>query len=51
MISTSGSSQNIINALKEGKNKGLLTISFVGNNIESIESLSDIYNYSLKKLV
>lgn len=43
VISTSGSSQNIINALKEGKNKGLLTISFVGNNIESIESLSDIF--------
>ena len=43
VISTSGSSPNIINALKEGKNKGLLTISFVGNNIESIESLSDIF--------
>jgi|TARA_B100000003_G_C10883098_1_gene351987 D-sedoheptulose 7-phosphate isomerase len=43
VISTSGSSPNIINALIEGKNKGLLTISFVGNNKESIESLSDIY--------
>ena len=43
VISTSGSSQNIINALKEGKNKGLLTISFVGNNKESIESLSDVF--------
>jgi len=43
VISTSGSSPNIINALKEGKRKGLYTISFVGENVESIEDLCDFF--------
>lgn len=40
-ITTSGTSVNVINALKSSKLKGLKTIAFTGENIDSLEVVSD----------
>ena len=40
-ITTSGKSKNIINGLEKAKEMGLKTVSFSGNNTESIEKSSD----------
>ncbi len=41
-ISTSGTSKNIIEALKEAKNKGLITIGLTGKNKSEADSYCDI---------
>ena len=41
VLSTSGKSQNIINALETARKLGMLTISLVGKNIEEIKKDSD----------
>lgn len=40
---TSGKSSNIIEALKQGKNKKCINITFCGNNVNSVASISDFY--------
>jgi D-sedoheptulose 7-phosphate isomerase len=40
-ISTSGNSKNIIEALIEAKNKGLITVGFVGSNPCQMDALCD----------
>ena len=40
-ITTSGKSENIINGLEKAKEMGIKTVSFSGNNTESIEKSSD----------
>lgn len=41
-ISTSGKSQNILEAIKIAKTKGLFTILFTGNNSEEATTISDL---------
>ena len=41
VLSTSGKSENILNALKTGKQLGMLTVSLTGKNIEEIKKDSD----------
>jgi len=41
VITTSGKSKNIINALKKAKEMNLKTVSFSGINTESIKNSSD----------
>lgn len=40
-ISTSGNSKNIVKALKEAKNKGILTVGFVGKSACEMDELCD----------
>ncbi len=40
-ISTSGNSQNVINAVKKAKDKGMLTIGFTGENGGKLKDLVD----------
>ena len=40
-LSTSGKSENILNALKTGKQLGMLTITLTGMNTEEVENNSD----------
>ena len=41
-ISTSGNSENVINALKQAKYKNLKTISFAGKTGGSLDGIADI---------
>ena len=40
-LSTSGKSENILNALKTGKQLGMLTITLTGTNTEEVKNNSD----------
>ena len=40
-ISTSGTSKNVIEALKKGKEKGTINIAFIGNKKDKIKLYSD----------
>jgi D-sedoheptulose 7-phosphate isomerase len=41
-ISTSGNSVNVVNALKQAKEQGMITVGFTGSSVCSIDEVADI---------
>jgi D-sedoheptulose 7-phosphate isomerase len=41
-LSTSGNSKNVVEALKEGKKRGMTTVAFTGNNMGLVDEIADI---------